>query len=237
MIISHTHKFLFLKSIKTAGTSIEAALSTICSGDDVVTPLNNYAFNRDENSSVQHQAMNYDTLDWWDHETLGQHVDAATLKRHLPEEIWNSYLKISIARNPWDRLVSLFAWRNKNTPLVKPRKRFYHHLGVPFDEFKYIRRNFLKYARGDWETNDRFYILDGELCVDYVIRYENLHESFAQLCEKLGVPPIELPRLKTGIRPGKIHYSRYYDEEAKAIVAERHQNDIRLFGYQFEEEQ
>ena len=234
MIISHSHKFILLKSIKTAGTSIEAALSNLCSGDDIVTPLNNYAFNKDDSSSVQHRPMNAETLDWWDKEEIGQHVDARMLKEHLPPEIWENYFKISIARNPWDRLVSLFTWRNKNNPALRPRKRFYHYLGVPFDEFEHLKKQFLEYARGDWETNDRFYILDGELCADYVIRYENLAESFGGLCDELGVPRLELPRLKTGIRPAKYHYSQYYDDETVELVAQRHQKDIELFGYRFE---
>lgn len=234
MIISHSHKFILLKSIKTAGTSIEAALSTLCSGDDIVTPLNNYAFNKDASSTIEHRAMNAEKLDWWDREEIGQHVDAATLRNHVPETVWNDYLKISIARNPWDRLVSLFTWRNKNNPALKPRKRFYHYLGVPFDEFGHLKKQFLEYARSDWETNDRFYILDGELCADYVIRYENLNESFGELCERLEVPRIELPRLKTGIRPAQYHYSKYYDDETVDLVARRHANDLRLFGYEFE---
>ena len=39
MIVSHTHKFIFLKTKKTAGTSIELALSELCGPDDVITPL------------------------------------------------------------------------------------------------------------------------------------------------------------------------------------------------------
>ena len=39
MIISHRHKFIFLKTSKTAGTSIEIALSQICGEEDVITPL------------------------------------------------------------------------------------------------------------------------------------------------------------------------------------------------------
>jgi len=39
MIISHEHKFIFLKTKKTAGTSIELALSELCGLDDVITPL------------------------------------------------------------------------------------------------------------------------------------------------------------------------------------------------------
>ena len=38
MIVSHEHKFIFLKTIKTAGTSIEAALAQICGPDDIITP-------------------------------------------------------------------------------------------------------------------------------------------------------------------------------------------------------
>src|SRR5205823_5081789 len=38
VIVSHTHKYIFIKSLKTAGTSIEAALSQHCSENDMVTP-------------------------------------------------------------------------------------------------------------------------------------------------------------------------------------------------------
>ena len=39
MIISHKHKFIFVKTVKTAGTSIEAFLSQHCGPDDVLTPI------------------------------------------------------------------------------------------------------------------------------------------------------------------------------------------------------
>ena len=38
MIVSHAHKFIFLKTKKTAGTAIEAALSELCGPSDVITP-------------------------------------------------------------------------------------------------------------------------------------------------------------------------------------------------------
>jgi hypothetical protein len=39
MIVSHRHKFIFLKTKKTAGTSIELALSELAGPEDIVTPL------------------------------------------------------------------------------------------------------------------------------------------------------------------------------------------------------
>ena len=39
MIISHKHKFIFVKTRKTAGTSIEIGLSKFCGPEDIITPL------------------------------------------------------------------------------------------------------------------------------------------------------------------------------------------------------
>ena len=39
MIVSHKHKFIFIKTMKTAGTSIEAFLASYCEGRDIVTFL------------------------------------------------------------------------------------------------------------------------------------------------------------------------------------------------------
>ena len=39
MLISHKHKFIFLKTPKTAGTTTEILLSAICGHEDVITPV------------------------------------------------------------------------------------------------------------------------------------------------------------------------------------------------------
>ena len=227
MILSHTHKYLFIKSTKTAGTSIEAALSHHCGGNDVVTPLGNYEFNRDESGAWVHKSMNEGAYQ--------QHDDALTIKNSLPADLWNSYFKFSIARNPWERTLSRFFWNHRSDPALKPSKRFYHHLGIPFDELGPARKAFARFLREEeWDTNDRFYIIDGELCVDYVIRYEHLADYLKEVCRRVGLPELTLPHLKSGMRSRKHHYSEYYDAETRALVAEKHQNDIRHFGYRFE---
>jgi len=225
MIISHTHRYIFIKSEKTAGTSIEAALSKHCGADDVVTPLGDYWFNRDQKGEWIHSSMNA--------EGFYQHDPAAEVKRKVAPAIWNGYFKFSIARNPWDRLVSLFSWEARNRPELQPRKHLLHKLGLPLDGFGAVTERFRGFVKDDWKTNDRFYIIDDELCVDFVIRYETLADDLAEVCTRVGLPALALPRLKSGLRQEGHHYSEYYDEPSRAIVAERHEKDIRLFGYTF----
>lgn len=226
MIVSHSHKYIFIKSLKTAGTSIEAALSKHCGENDMVTPLGDYWFNRDEKGAWIHSSMNA--------EGFSQHDPATEVKRKLPPEVWNEYFKFSITRNPWDRVVSHFAWEARNRAELRPATRWYHRLGIPFDQFPETRQLFHQFVAGnDWTNNDRFYLIEGVLCVDFVIRYERLGEDLAEVCRRVGLPAIVLPHLKSGMREGRHSYAEYYDQASRAIVAERHDNDLRLFDYKF----
>jgi hypothetical protein len=225
MIVSHSHRFIFVKSEKTAGTSVEAALSKFCVDRDVVTPLGDYWFNRGPEGEWLHNAMNADGF--------SQHDSAAEIRRKVGSEAWDAYFKFSIARNPWDRVVSNFSWEARNKPALRPVKRWYHRLGAPYDEFQETKRLFHGFVAGEWTTNDRFYVADGALCVDFVMRYERLADDLAEVCRHIGVPPVELPHLKSGLRKAGRRYADYYDDSSRAIVAERHHHDLRLFGYEF----
>jgi hypothetical protein len=226
MIISHSHRFIFIKSLKTAGTSIEAALSNFCGGDDVVTPLGDYEFNRDETGAWVHKAMNEGNY--------LQHDRALKIRDSLPPKTWSDYFKFSITRNPWDRALSYFFWDKRQDSALTPPKRLYHNLGVPYDDFAPVKHRFADFIKSrTLGSNDPFYVIDGQLCVDFVIRYEHLDDDCREVCARTGVPPFQIPRLKTGIRKNKRHYTEYFDDETRDIVADIHRNDIRLFNYSF----
>jgi hypothetical protein len=90
MIISHEHKFIFIKTAKTASTSIEVFLSPQCGRGDVVTPIR---------PPVEgHQPRNY--------EGFVNHMAASLVRERVPGTTWNTYFKFCVERNPWDKVLS-----------------------------------------------------------------------------------------------------------------------------------
>lgn len=88
MIISHRHKFIFIKTRKTAGTSIEAALASICGPDDIMTPPD----------PDKHKETG-----------LKSHSGMADLCRIFqPGDAPLNYFTFCFERNPWDKTVSWF---------------------------------------------------------------------------------------------------------------------------------
>jgi len=100
MIISHKHKFIFLKTVKTAGTSIQAALAEHCGEKDVITG---------EGEKNIHKLPKIPTLH---HE----HVYLTFVKQWLGPKIWDNYFKFAFIRNPFDLAISKYYWDYKKRP-------------------------------------------------------------------------------------------------------------------------
>lgn len=144
-----------------------------------------------------------------------------------PEQL-NTYFKFTIVRNPWDRMVSLWFWGISKEYPPSFREFIYNIRDGVYTEY-----NRLRYIQMlDWITDDA-----GNLKVDFIGRYENLQQDFDTICSKIGLPPLQLVCINTAKdRAGidRTHYSVYYDEELKNIVAELFKKDIDYFGYIFE---
>ena len=128
MIVSHQHSFIFLKTMKTAGTSVELVLSQICGPDDIVTPIReehlrvghgprNYRLPRNDRSFVSgiRLSLGFERDSDW---LFRNHMPAAQVRAVLGEEIWNAYRKVTVVRNPFEQMISRYRWRRTATAAI-----------------------------------------------------------------------------------------------------------------------
>lgn len=137
----------------------------------------------------------------------GKHASAKTLQESHPKE-WGEYFTFAFVRNPWDRTVSrYFFWQESNK--VPPT----------FEEFV---------KSGQFAS----WTLCGMLCgpgmkviVDFVGRFENLNDDFAEICSRIGID-ITLPHVNGSKHD---HYANYYNPETWKIVQDHYANDVEKF--------
>jgi len=228
MIISHKHKFIFIKTRKTAGTTAEIALSKICGPDDIITPVSG----PDEAARQEiagRGAQNYkiglkqyrfsDLIPILRKQRLLQyynHITAEEIYRFIGPEIWNSYYKFTIERNPFDKAVSFYYWRKadkENMPLID-----------------FFRSPVFKRLGGA-----EVYSLNGEIAVDKVYKFEEMSTIYSDLSDKLNLSEaLEIPeyRAKGNFRK-KRDYRELYDAESKAYIEEHFAKELALLDYSF----
>ena len=79
------------------------------------------------------------------------------------------------------------------------------------------------------------YLIDGEFCMDGIIRYEHLLEDVAHICEIIDVPfdAARFPKLKTNIRDRGIPLKDFYSPKSIQMVADAYQYELEKFNYDF----
>jgi hypothetical protein len=232
MIVSHQHKFIFIKTKKTAGTSIEAALSELCGPADVITPYREES-DRDrkgrapQNYRIEHPLKPQRPLwrkllgrpeRYW-HPSVGfyEHMPAWRVRAYVGEEVWRSYFKFAFDRNPWDRQISWWLYKTKSKR-TRPS----------FEAFMADRRR-------AYVDNYHLYTSNGALALDFLGRYENLDEDLNKALASIGAGRrIEIPRTNVNpSREGDRDYRRHYSDGTRALVEEWYQPEIKMLDYGF----
>ncbi len=228
MIISHKHKYIFLRVPKTACTSIEIELSKTCGPKDVITPL---GFWRDPEGrqagfkGPQNHHRNFWKLqpnDWFrliflrkDPKDL-RHATAEQIKRMVGGNIWDSYHKFCGIRNPFDRAISLFYWQNKG------------------DDSDVDLNDYILCQTYEKLSTWYRYIIGNMPAMNSYCRYENLQSDFDTVSNLIGIPPVDLPHAKATLRKNHKHYSQLINFQARSHIEKVCAAEIEFFNYKWE---
>lgn len=230
MLISHKYRFIFLKTNKTAGTSLEIAMSKYMGSGDVITPISvedeklraSQCYRGPQNYLEPFYQYSIGDIKRWLLERerkmrFYHHMPACEIKRKIGEKIWNNYFSFCFERNPWDRVISLYYYDYKTEP--RPTLREYLHSGAT---------NILK------KRGINSYTINGRIAVDRVCLFENLEDEIEKIRLQLGMPEkIKLPHAKTGFRKDRRHYSEILTNEEAAMIADLFSDEIRYFNYKY----
>lgn len=166
MILSHKHRFIFIRTAKTGSTSILNAFNPH-RFEEIYIP--------GKSNLVYIEGKQYDS----------NHLPFPIFKklflRGHGEDLFDEYFKFSFVRNPWGRIVSAWKYNIKhgfteaNTTLLG----FINHLksGESINSYKYL---------------SQYDFVNG---CDFIGKVENMQADFDTVCDKIGIPRKQLPHV------------------------------------------
>lgn len=228
MAYNPQNKILFVHIPKNAGKSLEHAL-----GFASQAKINNPGLFRSKINRV-FKKLHYATNNRKPAEILLGPLDMVLCAQHLslieieslqlitPQQLKDSR-KFAVVRNPFDRAISAY-------------RRF--HAQFELDDFKRFWSHRVDtvsqdHAKTVFYRSQYSYVanLDGDISVDRILKFENLHEEFAGLCSDWGLGDLSLKHI--GKRRDNFQYYEVLDDEARQILEERFAKDLRVFGYSY----
>ncbi len=216
MLVSHRNKFIYTKTVKTGGTSVESYFEIYC------MPPGEWEFSgpraeyESESGIIGYRGSNNNFDKWYNH------MPALHIKNNIGEKIWNDYFKFCVIRNPFEKVLSAFF-------------HFYiHKHNVKTDEKAIISlfHDYIISGKGLVFDRDK-YTIDNQICVDFFIKHESLEADLQLVCERINIPfqKTRLPRLKSQFRPSNIQIKDFFNQKTERIVREAYDFEFKYFGY------
>ncbi len=228
-----------MKTKKTAGTSLELALSPHCGPEDIVAPFGarwelerrslggeprNFSRDPDLEDRLR-AAIRSGDLDATreasseNRRTGGctGHMHASEVKRWVSPEFWESAVKITSERHPYEKALSfaLFAFRGDRSD----RAVFDPHLDDVVRNGTY--RGFATYA------------IDGEPVIDEFILHDSLESDVERIAGRLGLPtPLELPHARLSKRVDDASAAEILSPDQKRVVQKLCAREFDVLGWE-----
>jgi hypothetical protein len=229
MILSHKYKFIFIKTAKTAGTSIEVFLSRHCGPSDILTPIappveghqpRNYQGFINPIPEILERPYKLPSTLWHtitSREKFYRHMAASLVQKRVPAKVWNSYFKFCVERNPWDKVLSHYHMHSARKGGALSLDEYLTRGRFPINYFRYTNRSGTR------------------IIVDRILRYENLIPELGEVFSHLNVPfdgTLGI-KAKSEYRTDRRPYQQVFNDEQRRIVEKAFAKEIELHGYRF----
>jgi hypothetical protein len=225
-MISHKYKCIFIHIPKCAGTSIEKVLGHFDDFDGrggqdhrslrlLVPKVDPKNYLRSKGNFFEGvRKLKY---------SLGSQPNPQN-KVTVNQAEYENYFKFSFVRNPWARA---FSWYKNAIRDKVHRELLQIEAEITFQQFleRFIGKGFLK-PQTYWLED-----FNGEVSLDFVGKFESLHEDFHKVCEHLDLGEIKLPHAVKG--DSGSCYREAYNDELIQLVADFYAKEIKLFDYEF----
>jgi Sulfotransferase family len=219
VLLSHRHHFIYTKTLKTAGTSVEIYFEDAClPSADTVIRGHQTGETITSAGVIGYRGADHAGCTWYNH------MPARAIRDLVGPDTWNSYYKFCVVRDPFDKLVSLWWFNN-----VREGRRYEN------EDFAQIRTDFLAWCAGHLQhaiDRDK-YLIDGVVSMDHFIRYESLLDGVEHVCRQVGYPfhPEALGRFKAESRLRAQPCGEYYDAPAITAMETAFHWELDYFGY------
>lgn len=204
MLISRKHNFAFVHVPKTGGDSVSAALAPFA----------------DINGS----------------QGRSKHWPARRVRKEYFEgRTWGDCVSFGTVRNPWEQVHSDY-WFCRQSPVPSESLGSWRDKVVRCKEIGFAE--FVVDICGEHGRSGRglfgHYLADrcGNQMVSHILRHEQLANEWPRLCQRIGIPEVELPR--KNVTRGRPDYREGYDDKSQFLVGRKFAVDIERFGYSFD---
>jgi hypothetical protein len=243
MILSHRHRFVFIKGVKVAGTSVEIALSQVCGPEDIVTPITpvdeqlrlgtsgeprNYAGDpaaeREyvrtvaEGTPAKLASIRAPSRPFFNHMAYKDVIEL------VPEA--QEYQLLFVERSPYAKVISHANWRANQGAYMS---------GLPLpSNSESIRQAVHQAIETGTALNvrniDRYRDVGGALR-SAGWRIEHLAQSIEGFFTEIGERDIRLGRAKAGLRSDRLKFASVLAPEQIAFIDEAFAEEFETFGY------
>jgi hypothetical protein len=222
MPLSHKYHTIFFHIPKTAGSSIETLLDI--------------RFNR---ATIHDNLLNHSNTG--PDSPAFQHFLPAKIKQLLDADgrsnVWDSYRKFTVVRNPLERAVSSYVFLKRQNRFPQHTKTFPDFLRFAVkvidenencDE-KYDSIPYLHHLRPQ-----QHWFRPENMVYDRVLRFETLEQDVTKMCEFVKCPHRKLPRINmSSDRRGALE-TYYTDREVVMLFDKAYGKDMNIGDFQYE---